>query len=182
MSVPWADDMSWPWRRSVWNWHSAGSRDRRVNVAYRCKVSVETQSEWWPRARLRCKDIRPVNMSLRIIAWPRICLRGPFFQGYCIQIFLNHCHHSLLVVLVHPRMATLQLDPPLWPRNHNNASNASTILAASGLMTALSLLAVVLRVWVRQVKLKARGKDDILIMCAMVREMPRRRQSELLRY
>lgn len=79
-------------------------------------------------------------------------------------------------------MATLQLDLPLWPRNQNNASNAPTILAASGLMTALSLIAVVLRVWVRQVKLKARGKDDILIMCAMVREMPHRRQSELLRY
>lgn len=67
-------------------------------------------------------------------------------------------------------MATPDLDSPLWPRAQVIPSNALTILAASGLMTTLSLIAVFLRIWVRQVKLKALGKDDVLIMCAMVRQ------------
>lgn len=67
-------------------------------------------------------------------------------------------------------MATAELDMTHSAIDPGTPSNARMILATSGLMTSLSLVAVSLRVWVRQVKLKACGKDDALIIFAMVRE------------
>ena len=71
-----------------------------------------------------------------------------------------------------PAIASRGSGGSLFPPGYVDYDNAGGILTIVGFVTALALLAVLLRIYVRAVMLKVFGLDDYLIILAMVAGPP----------